>query len=340
MKTIPILIGIALAACPLLQAQSVNYANFIRQRQMPTGVIWDMPVNTAGENLSPLAINPGGAQFELWTVNNVTAKDYLLESRYVGAYVPVANVTITSEDPYTVIPRTRADRPFTVTVMTDGLITGDPNAPEAATMVNFLRHVQTYGASGTGSGIDRTQATLLMNDVITTNGNHTYNFAINSVPGANRAKIRGEERFSVFSLEDYQAPEMQLSSQFIQIWPVADAAIAGMTPGQVVRFKLPALTLTFNDLYPDSTTYAQVYKGTPQLGKTGTIVPGSSIVINDTVPQNRTLSLVNYDAAFTDDGVWTMEVLTKTPFGVDRLTYVSFSLDRTIQMNASVTTTE
>ena len=340
MKNISISIGIVLAACPHLQAQSSNFANFIRQKQQPTGVIWDMPVNTAGENLSPLAINPGGAQFELWTVNNVTAKDYLLESRYVGAYVPMANVTITSEDPYAVIPRTRADRPFTVSVQMDGLITGDPNAPEAATMVNFLRHVQSYGTSGTGSGLDRSQATLLMNEDITTNGTHTYSFAINSVPGANRAKIRGEERFSVFSLPDYQAPEMQLSSQFIQIWPVADASIAGMTPGQVVRFQAPALTLTLNDLYPDSHTYAQVYKGSPQLGKSGTIVPGSSIVINDTVPQSRVLSLVNYDSAFTDDGTWTMEILTKTPFGLERLSYVSFSLDRTIQMKGSVTTIE
>jgi hypothetical protein len=179
-----------------------------------------------------------------------------------------------------------------------------------------------------------------MNEDITTNGTHTYSFAINSVPGANRAKIRGEERFSVFSLPDYQAPEMQLSSQFIQIWPVADAAIAGMTPGQVVRFQAPALTLTLNDLYPDSHTYAQVYKGAPQLGKSGTIVPGSSIVINDTVPQSRVLSLVNYDSAFTDDGTWTMEILTKTPFGLERLSYVSFSLDRTIQMKGSVTTIE
>jgi hypothetical protein len=179
-----------------------------------------------------------------------------------------------------------------------------------------------------------------MNQDLNTNGTHTFSYTINSVPGTNRAKVRGEERYSVFSLPDYQAPELQLGSQFIQIWPMADAAIAGMTAGQVVRFKLPPLTLTLNDLYPDSHTYAQVYKGSPQLGRTGTIVPGSSIVINDTVPQSRTLSLVDYDTAFTDDGTWTMEILTKTPFGLERLTYVSFVLDRTIHVKASVTTAE
>jgi hypothetical protein len=35
-----------------------------------------------------------------------------------------------------------------------------------------------------------------------------------------------------------------------------------------------------------------------------------------------------------------MELLTVTPFGVDRLDYVSFTLDRTIQFNGSVTTQE
>lgn len=338
MKHTSIFLGIALAACSLANAQT-NYANFIRQKQLPSNVKWDMPVNQMGEDQSPLAINPGGAQFELWTVNNVTAASYLLDSRYVGAYVPAANVTIASEDSYAVIPRTRADRPFTVTVMVNGLITNDPNAPEAATKVNFLHHVQSYG-TGNGVGIDRTMATLSTNEEIVANGTRTYSYAINTIPGANRAKIRGEERFSVFSLEDYQAPPLQLGSQYIQIWPVADASIAGMTSGQLVRFKVPALTLTLNDLYPDSHTYAQVYQGGPQLGKTGTIVPGSSIIINDTVPQSRTLNLQDYDSAFTDDGTWTMEILTKTPFGLERLTYVSFVLDRTIQTNASIITAE
>jgi hypothetical protein len=35
-----------------------------------------------------------------------------------------------------------------------------------------------------------------------------------------------------------------------------------------------------------------------------------------------------------------MEILTTTPFGTDRLSHVSFSLDRTIQVNGSFTTIE
>lgn len=342
MNASPFVLGVSLALLVTAGAQSTtsNYTNFIRQKQLPSGVVWDMPVSTWGESQSPLSIDPGGAQFELWTVNGVTATDYLLDSRYVGAYVPVAGVKITSEDPYDVIPRTRADRPFYVELMVDGLTLTDPEAPEAATKVKFLHHVQSYGTGGTGFGIDRTAATLESQSYIEENSTRVLTFAINSVPGANRAKVRGEERFSVFSLEDYQAPESQLGAQYIQIWPLADASIDGITDNELIRFKLPEVNLTFNDLYPDSHTYAQVYKGSPQLGQTGKIVPGSSLVVNETVPQSRVLNLINYDQIFDEDGLWTMEILTKTPFGLDRLAYVSFTLDRTIEFNGSITSQE
>jgi hypothetical protein len=49
---------------------------------------------------------------------------------------------------------------------------------------------------------------------------------------------------------------------------------------------------------------------------------------------------MNYDDTFDSDGRWTMEILTVTPFGVDRLAHVSFTLDRTIQLNGSFNTIE
>jgi hypothetical protein len=353
MKSTGILLASLLASITWAQAQTNGgYTNFIRQKQLPSGVEWDMTnIAANGESQSALAINPGGAQFELWSVNTITAEQYMLDSRYVGSYVPIGGVVIRSEDPYDIVPRTRADRPFYVDVTVAGLLSGALD-PEASKKVNFLRHVQSYGAAGTGMNLDRTQATLLSQNYIEsntpTNTPSTLTFAINAVPGADRAKVRGEERFSIFSLPDertnsetgqtYSAPASQLGSQFIQIWPVADGALAGITDNQLIRFKVPALTITLNDLYPDSHTYAQVYKGAPQLGTTGKIVPGSSIVINDTVPQSRILSVTDYDDSFDEDGKWTMEIVTKTPFGLDRLAYVSFTLDRILQMNGSVTT--
>jgi hypothetical protein len=323
----------------LAPAQTVVFTNFIRQHQMPSGVQWDATVAPAGEQLSALAINPGGARFELWTVQATPLKSYLLDTRYVGTYVPMVEVVIRSEDTSSAIPRTRADRPFYVDISVNGLLAGATD-PVPSKSVKFLRHVQSYGVAGTGISIDRSQATLLTQSSITTNGTRNLTYLINAVPGSDRAKVRGEERFSVFSLEDYQAPESQLASHFIQIWPVADGTISGLIQGQLIRFALPQVTLALNDLYPSSTTYAQVYKGNPQLGVNGAIVPGSALSINDSVPQNRTLTLKSYDAVFDDDGRWTMELLTVTPFGIDRLAYVSFDLDRTMDVNSTVTTVE
>ena len=331
--------SVFVAAGALASAQTATYTNFIRQAQLPTGVQWDATVAATGTQLSALAIDPGGARFELWTVKSTPLTSYLLDSRYVGAYVPAASVVIRSQDPYPAIPRTRADCPFYVDLVVAGLLNGATD-PVSSKSVKLLRHVQSYGVSSTGVSIDRTQATLYSQVLISTNGPQTLTYAVTSVPGADRAKVRGEERFSVFSLEDYQAPESQIASKFIQIWPVADGTIGGITQGQLLRFEVPLVTFTLNDLYPSSTTYAQVYKGDPQLGVTGTLVPGSSLVLNDTVPQNRVLTVNDYAEVFDANGRWTMELLTVTPFGIDRLVYVSFDIDRTLRVQSYTATME
>ena len=340
MKKLILSLGATLLTTVCSHGQAgANFVNFVRQVQLPSNVIWDVSVVPAGESLSPLAIDPGGARFELWTIKADPLTVYLLDTRYVGTYVPMASIRILSEDPYGMVPRTRADRPFTVDITTSGLRT-EETAPTASKAVKLLRHVQSYGAGGTGIGIDRNQATLLHQVTLTNNAVHRLSYAVNSVPGANRAKVRGEERFSVFSLADYQAPESQLASMYIQIWPVADGTISGISEGQRFGFALPSLTITLNDLYPDSRTYAQVYKGPPRLGAQGTVVPGSALVVYEPVPQNRVLLIQDWDAILVEDGQWTMELLTATPFGIDRLYHVSFRVDRSIDVNGSFTTIE
>jgi len=313
-----------------------DYTFFIRQVQMPDELIWDVAVDQEGSQLSPLAINPNGARFELWTVKSSPLTSYLLDTTYVNSYVPVADVTITSEDPYEVIPRTRADQPFTVTIDVQGL-SADPDAPDAAKGVKLLRHVQSYGADGNGININRNLATLLSQGSLESNGTFTLQYPVTSIPGADRTKVRGEERISVFSYEDYQAPESQLASRFIQIWPLAESTVTGIEDGDTIKGNAPRLTIDLNDLYPDSYTYAQVYKGSPQLGSDGALVPGSALLVDSSVPRDEQLVVENWDSIIEDDGEWTLEVLTDTPFGTDRLEYLTFTVKRTIRLNGSVT---
>ena len=203
MKTFFYLMAVVLLAFPKVSADGVTYTNFIRQYQTPSNVVWDCSdaVAVSGSQLASLAINPGGARFALWTVasENEHLTDYLLTSCYVGTYVPIATVAIRSEDTYTEIARTRADRPFYVDITVDGLLSGATD-PDASKSVKLTRHVQSYGTEGTGVTIDRAQATLLSQVSITTNGSQTLTYALNSVPCTDRTKVRGEERFTVFSI--------------------------------------------------------------------------------------------------------------------------------------------
>lgn len=328
--------ALILPTASLLQAGPEDYTFFVRQVQMPDTLIWDVTIDQVGTQQSPLAINPNGARFELWAVKSSPLTSYLLDTTYVNSYIPVSEVKITSEDPYEVIPRTRADRPFTVTITTEGL-SSDPNAPAAAQSVKLLRHVQSYGADGTGANVDRTQATLVSQGSVNSNGTETLQYTLTSIPGGDRTQVRGEERFSVFSLEDYQAPESQLDSQFIQIWPVASSRISGLANGDTIKGNAPRVTIDLQNLYPDSWTYAQVYRGAPELDKDGDRVPGSSLLVDQAVPRDDQLVILDWDDVIRQDGDWTIEVLTVTPFGIDRLEHVTFQVQRTIKLNGSVT---
>ena len=319
---------------PLLA--EAGYTNFVRQVQLGTKVQWDVVVPSKGTSVSPLAVDALGTRFELWTVKSGDPPvSYLLDNSFVGTFSPEGSVAIATEDKKASPPRTRADRPFDISIEVRGLLNG-ADVPDGAKALKLLRHVQSYGTKGTGSNIDRGQATLLSQTLLTTNGTIPLSYDLTSIPGGDRTKIRGEERFSLYTVDTNE----QLASKTVQIWPVADGGISGLTDGTTIRMKMPPLTVSLNDLYPESNTYVQVYKGAPALGTSGRIVPGSSLVVRQNVPEDRVLLLEDYDAVFDDDGKWTMELLTTTPFGTDRLAYLSFTIDRTITVNGTVTTCE
>lgn len=333
-KILPILVAL-LAWCAPHRASGQAYTNFIYQIQSTSGVQYDMSVASSGSQTSPLSINPGGATFQLWTVQSSPLTSTMLATQYVGSYVPTATVAITSADPYTTIPRTRCDKPFTVNITVNGLLTGVTGAPVPATEVTLQHYVQSYG-TGNGIGINTALATLLSTSYITTNGTQTYNYALTSIPGSNPAQIAGQETFTVSCLADYQTPVSVLGTQIVQVWPESTAAVTGISSTTTYYYTLPSITITLTNLYPNSSTYAQVYPGQPVLGTVGTIVPGSSINIANSVPVNQTLTVSNWDSAAPNDGTWTLEILTVTPFGTDRLAYTTFTVNRSIQVNGSV----
>ncbi len=328
-------------ACLTSAQVNAQFTNFVRQVQLPdSGIQRDVTVEPVGQIASPLEINPTGARFELHTVRASPLTSYLLDTRYVGSYVPLGEVTIRTEDTKSGVTRTRADRPFYVDLRISGLREGATD-PEASKSVKFFRHTQSYGVGGTGVNLDKTQATVFSQVKVNNNGTQTLTYQLTSIAGADRSKIRGEERFSIFSIADFQAPESQLASKTVQIWPVANGTISGIANGDTIEFSTPALTLAINDIYPDARVYAQVYQGQKRDdGFVGEVIPGSGKAYNFAVPQNDLLTIPDWDSVITANGTWTMELLTVTPFGIDRLAWVSFNVDRTISIRASSTTSE
>lgn len=315
-----------------------TYTNFIRQIQMPSGVEWELGnIAANGERESGLSVADDGARFELWTIKSNPLTSYLLDSKFVGAYIPTAEVKIRSLDPYEIIPRTRADRPFWVDVKVTGL-SSVVTAPLAARSVTLLHHVQTYG-TGVGDNLNRTLATLLTQSSITGVGERTFTYQVTSVPAADLTKARGEERFSIFSLADLLSPASQLSSQYIQIWPMSEGSISNLMEGSNHRAKLPTITVTGKDLYPGSYTYLQIYKGAPESNRVGEVVP-SSVIVGDANKPSDGSRAVELDKYVNTDGTWTVELLTESPFDIVRLDRRTFTVSRSVQVNSLLGTME
>ncbi len=348
MKTITLRIFscIAFSVAGLSAQSTYTFTNFIRQVQKPSNVEWDISVDPTGERPSGLSVQDGGAQFELWTVKSNPLTTYLLDTKFVGSYIPSATIRIESEDPYGPIPRTRVDRPFKVYISVSGLAE-NPAAPAAARSVTLLRHVQSYGPGGTAANINRNQATLHTQTSIT--GNITedplrpYQVVPSEVSVSVRdglQEVRGEERFSIFSIADILSPSAQLASQYVQVWPMASGAITGVVNNQVYRSKLPPVTLDMKNLYPGSMTYLQVYKGPQVLGTLGTMIPGWQCPGDANKPKDDVRPLQDWDVTMKDDGKWTLELITSTPFGLTRLAWVTFELNRNLQVNGMLGTME
>jgi hypothetical protein len=81
----------------------------------------------------------------LWTIEQTAAKEYLLDQKMVNAYLPTADIKVTTLDPYGRVARTRIDQPFSVEINISGLLTG-LDLPPSASSVLLERHLASYQA--------------------------------------------------------------------------------------------------------------------------------------------------------------------------------------------------
>jgi hypothetical protein len=331
--------------CSHVFAAGEGFTNFVRQTQQGTGVVWNMPVSPTGSSASQLLLESGGSLFQLWTIEQATAAEYLLDQKVVGAYLPKADIVITTvdpnRDPVTGAPRTRADKPFTVKTTVSGLLSGI-NLPTAATKVLWEQHLASF--SGNVNSITPAQATSgtpKTSTYLTANGTTTVSAGATSLPPVNgiASKAKGQEHFVVHALADGALSQSQIASAYVQVWPTSSGEIIGVTDNQRVRSKPPTLTIKAKDLYPESRTYLQVYEGGQMLGTKGTLMSRELDYPNtqniSVSPQDFTIE--DYDQYFKKDGTYTIELITETAFDSTRLDWVTFVLDRNLEIRAQIT---
>jgi len=324
----------SLLACALHSAAwGGNYVNFIRQQQQATGVVWDMPVSATGSASAALAMENNGALFQLWSVDQTTARDYLLDQKLVGAYLPAADIKVTTLDPYASRPRTRVDQPFTVDINVSGLLPGN-DFPIAASSVLLERHLGSYqSGENTLDAAKTISATPFSSAYISTNGRTVLRFQASALTAADPTKACGEEHFVIHSLADGSVTQTQIASGSVQVWPVASGSIKGISNGDKLRFQTPQLQLELNDLYPRSDTYLMLYEGTQINGNEGITVKAYPVDRDTT--ESTVISVTELDAKLPKDGTYTLVLLSDTIYGREMLCDpVTFSVNRTLQINA------
>lgn len=337
----------------------VSYLNKIYQFPIGSKAVVEPMTNLKpiDSQVSQEAVTDDGAEFVLGTIQSSPAglKEFELGRTTVGTYFPAVQLVVRSKDTTSEVPRTRADEPFYLDVIVSELKSGATD-PEAAKRITLSRYVHSYGVNGTGIGTDRRDPAngatelALANSSISTNGTQTLTFQITEIPGEDRLKIRGEERFTANSIADvrkspegvvYSVPVQSLDSKYIQVWPVATGKIKGITAETVVKFSAPKVTFELFDLYPKSTTKPRIYKGPAVAVPVGVKDLGTSVTYaGDIPPKDDVLTISNYMDYFDSDGTWTMELVTDTPFGTTVLAHVTFQVDRNIQLNGAITTSE
>ncbi|MCW1926460.1 hypothetical protein OKA05_28170 [Luteolibacter arcticus] len=319
-------------------------ADFIRQIQTvnSASVIYDIPVTSNEGSVNSRPLTAESAIFQLYTTvagtnNNTTLKK--LDEKTVGTFLPQVTVTALSEDPY--FPaRTRADKPYGMRISIAGM-SNLPTVPDYLKKVQVARSYKlydttTYAATGTSG-------TYADSFAFRENGTFTDNAILQRLPVQRPTKAVGEESFTVYIHPDAGALQAELAKATVTIWPVAEGSIQGIDAGKTYNAAPLTGSVTLRDLYPKSVTYAQIYKGKQAIGSVGAPVPSTVLSYNTHAPQNAQLALSDLAALVDEDGDYTIEVLTITPFNggaPELLASVSFVLNRTIRSNGSITTIE
>lgn len=340
-----------------LQAQEAEA--WVRQTDLATGQIYDTPiVGNGGTYTAPVRVNETGSLYELFARGTAWDNNiYLLDTELIGTYNPQVAISITTEDDYVrgdptsgnFVKRTRADRPFTVQIEVDGLVDSSTSTAERSV---YLAVQGRNAVAQTYSLLDQPQ--YLMEDANLENGSYTLGPLYHQLTSPTLSSGNGEQSFTIVRYASFMVPDTILAQPKVEVWPVATASIGNIAANQVFIDRIPTVVITLENLYPDSYTYVQFYQGSQELGTVGTVVGNTQRRFgthynphqsgeSTNVPQNLSISIEDLSNYASDDGIYTLEVITRTPFfgrAAERLAHVTFEVDRVITSRGQISTKE
>jgi hypothetical protein len=305
-------ITLLLSAWSAIPAPGADTVNFMRQKQEDTGVVWDMPLPGDKSLIQAMALERGGACFELWNVAKHTGRESLLDRKLIASSLPYASLKITTLDPCAGRPRTRVDQPFTVEVHVDGLLSGLDFPKSASSVLLERRPVSTTSDNTRDTGKRHVSRACL-----TSNGDTVLRFEASALTAPDPTKACGEESFVVNALDDGGGVRGSLATATVKVLPVASGAIKGISPGQTFRSGLPAIEMTGKDLYPCSETRLLLFEGSGIHGVTGTEI--RRVTMDQAECADTSVRIDDLGANIHSDGTYTLALTSDTVYGRELL---------------------
>ncbi|MGJ8724644.1 MAG: hypothetical protein ACSHYB_08815 [Roseibacillus sp.] len=327
-----------------VHADTDDWIVSLLQHQLATGGTHETFVAAEGQGLSAAPVPEGGSEFILRAVRQTDSgmEEVIIDRETVGSYMPSGELTITTEDPYSgPIPRTRIDRGFTLAYEVDGIVqeSASSDVPLAARQVLLDHEVANYDVGTIQTPLLGAVISVVVEDVfgellpavnfdqrmITSNGLQNLSFSASNIAGDNVYQDAGVETFRLYALPDGEIAQLQLDEVKVQVWPMTEAEMTGVEMHETYT-TIPEIAVELSNLYPDSTTWVQLYLGEHEPGTEGEMVNESTIVVEDVLPRSTRLVFRDLPQYFTENGLWTLEVLTETPFGIEILDYTTLDV--------------
>ena len=315
---------------------------------------------SSGQNTSNKSlVNENSPYYELWTkgMANDSGTWYLLDTAMAG---PTTYLTLVSGDyheagevggtpyrPFTPI-RTRADQSYGIILQSHltakpVLEDGEVEEPGHVDTENvYYRSTTLTYSEETNTGDDNSEiftAGTSTEKIFNISGLSTTSasdYELYRDTGTSKLPIedtinfkqRGQDIYRVYALTNAGVAIAPLVQAKMQIWPIAQGGIEliGYKPYDTITRSLPDIKITLKDLYPYSTTYALIYKGTKAVplldGFPARVIEISrrSVPMDNLVPQSQeyTISADDWKSYVPDDCEYTIEIVTHTPFeGLD-----------------------